>query len=101
MPLVLLNIVMIKKGVSSTVCVCCVYLFNCVVQQEELWSVSSVNEEVKEESADEHQVCPERLVDLHHIMTATLHIPPMCKCTLSISAFQQNVDRFFPSSLQS
>jgi hypothetical protein len=25
----------------------------------------------------------------------------MCKCTLSISAFQQNVDRFFPSSLQS
>jgi hypothetical protein len=34
-------------------CVCCIYLFNCVMQQEELWSVSSVNEEVKEESADE------------------------------------------------
>jgi hypothetical protein len=47
------------------VCVCSVYLFSCVVQQEELWSVSSVNEEVKEESADEHQVCPERSVYLH------------------------------------
>jgi hypothetical protein len=55
MPLVLLNIVMVKKGMCLTLCVCCVYLFNCVVQQEELWSVSSVNEEVKEESADEHQ----------------------------------------------
>jgi hypothetical protein len=61
MPLVLLNIVMIKKGMSLSVCGCSIYLINCVVQQEELWSVSAVNDEVKEEAADE--VCTERLVD--------------------------------------
>jgi hypothetical protein len=54
-----------KKGMSSAVCGHSIYLLCCIVQQEEPWGVSAANEELKEEAADEYEVCTERLVDFY------------------------------------
>lgn len=42
-----------------------IYLLCHFVQQEEPWGVSTVNEELKKEAADECEVGTERLVDFY------------------------------------